>query len=161
VTSASCCTTLFDVDLGVRELRLHERTLPMPNDVAPRTTDLHFLTIVEAARPIERPQLSPVALTRSFLDRIAAIDPQVNAYLLVTAEQALDQARIAEAAIMAGNYRGPMHGIPFGLKDIYCTAGIQTTNHSRTRRLYSGLRRHHRRKAASGRCDPARQACHA
>ena len=69
----------------------------MPNDAAPRTTDLHFLTIAEAASLIERRQLSPVALTRAFLDRIAAIDPQLNAYLLVTADQALDQARIAEA----------------------------------------------------------------
>jgi aspartyl-tRNA(Asn)/glutamyl-tRNA(Gln) amidotransferase subunit A len=108
----------------------------MPNDAAPRTTDLHFLTIAEAARLIERRQLSPVALTRAFLDRIAAIDPLLNAYLLVTAEQALDQARIAEAEIMAGNYRGPMHGIPFALKDIYCTAGIRTTSHSRTRADY-------------------------
>ena len=64
----------------------------MPNDAAPRTTDLHFLTIAEAASLIERRQLSPVALTRAFLDRIAAIDPQLNAYLLVTADQALDQA---------------------------------------------------------------------
>jgi aspartyl-tRNA(Asn)/glutamyl-tRNA(Gln) amidotransferase subunit A len=116
--------------------RLHERTLPIPNDTAPRTTDLHFLTIAEAARLIERRQLSPVALTRAFLDRIAAIDPQLNAYLLVTAEHVLDQARIAEAAIMAGNYRGPMHGIPFALRDIYCTAGIRTTGHSRTRADY-------------------------
>jgi aspartyl-tRNA(Asn)/glutamyl-tRNA(Gln) amidotransferase subunit A len=108
----------------------------MPNDAAPRTTDLHFLTIAEAAGLIERRQLSPVALTRAFLDRIAAIDPQLNAYLLVTADQALDQARNAEAEIMAGKYRGPMHGIPFALKDIYCTAGIRTTSHSHTRADY-------------------------
>ena len=56
--------------------------------------------------------------------------------MLVTADQALDQARVAEAEIMAGNYRGPMHGIPFALKDIYCTAGIRTTSHSRTRADY-------------------------
>jgi aspartyl-tRNA(Asn)/glutamyl-tRNA(Gln) amidotransferase subunit A len=108
----------------------------MPDDAAPRTTDLHFLGIAEAARLIERRQLSPVALTHAFLDRIAAIDPQLDAYLLVTAEQALDQARAAEAEIMAGKYRGPMHGIPFALKDIYCTAGIRTTSHSRTRADY-------------------------
>ena len=108
----------------------------MPNDAANLGTDLHFLTIAEAASLIERRQLSPVALTRAFLDRIAAIDPQLNAYLLVTADQALDQARVAEAEIMAGNYRGPMHGIPFALKDIYCTAGIRTTSHSRTRADY-------------------------
>ena len=88
-------------------------------------------------------------MTRAFLDRIAAIDPQLNAYLLVTADEALDQARIAEAEIMAGNYRGPMHGIPFALKDIYCTAGVRTTSHSRTRADYvPDIRRHHRRKAA-------------
>src|SRR5215469_7650908 len=107
----------------------------MPDDAAGHT-NLHFLTIAEAARLIEHRQLSPVELTQALLDRIAAIDPQLNAYLLVTADQALDQARIAEAEIMAGNYRGPMHGIPFALKDIYCTAGIRTTSHSRTRANY-------------------------
>ena len=108
----------------------------MPDDATTRSTDLHFLSIAEAARMIERRQLSPVELTHAFLDRIAAIDPQLNAYLLVTAERALDQARVAESEIMAGNYRGPMHGIPFALKDIYCTAGIRTTSHSRTRADY-------------------------
>ena len=94
--------------------------------------DLHYLTIAEAARLIERHQLSPVELTRAFLDRIAALNPQLNAYLLVTADHALVQAKAAEAEIMAGRYRGPMHGIPVALKDIYCTAGIRTTCHSRT-----------------------------
>ena len=108
----------------------------MPNDAASSVTDLHFLTIAEAARLIEGRQLSPVALTRAFLDRIAAIDPQLNAYLLVTADHALEQARTAEAEIMAGRYRGSMHGIPFALKDIYCTDGIRTTSHSRTRANY-------------------------
>jgi aspartyl-tRNA(Asn)/glutamyl-tRNA(Gln) amidotransferase subunit A len=108
----------------------------MPDDVAPSSTELHFLTIAEAATLIERRALSPVELTHAFLDRIAAIDPQVNAYLLVTADVALDQARAAEAEIMAGNYRGAMHGIPFALKDIYCTAGVRTTSHSRTRASY-------------------------
>ena len=77
----------------------------MPDDAVPGKTDLHFLTIAEAASLIEQRKLSPVALTRAFLDRIAAVDPQLNAYLLVTAEQALDQARVAEAEIMSGNYR--------------------------------------------------------
>ncbi|HEY1935010.1 MAG TPA: amidase [Acetobacteraceae bacterium] len=108
----------------------------MPDDAAPRSTALHFLTIAEAARLIEQRALSPVELTRSLLDRIEAIDPQLNAYLLVTADQAMDQARAAEAEIMMGNYRGPMHGIPFAVKDIYCTSGIRTTSHSRTRADY-------------------------
>ena len=99
-------------------------------------SDLHYLTITEAARLIETRRLSPVELTRAFLDRISVIDPMLNAYLLVTADQAMDQARAAEREIAAGRYRGPMHGIPFALKDIYCTAGIRTTCHSRTRADY-------------------------
>jgi aspartyl-tRNA(Asn)/glutamyl-tRNA(Gln) amidotransferase subunit A len=100
------------------------------------TQDPHFLTVAEASRLIERRALSPVELTRAFLDRIAAIDPQLNAYLLVTADLAMEQARTAEAEIMAGRRRGPMHGIPYALKDIYCTKGIRTTSHSRTREDY-------------------------
>ncbi len=108
----------------------------MPDTAAPAATELHFLTIADAARLIERRQISPVELTRAFLDRIAAIDPQLNAFLMVTGDRALQQAKRAEQDIMSGNWRGPMHGIPFGLKDIYCTAGIRTTGHSRTRADY-------------------------
>jgi aspartyl-tRNA(Asn)/glutamyl-tRNA(Gln) amidotransferase subunit A len=93
--------------------------------------ELAFLTIAEAARLIERKELSPVELTTALLRRAEALDLQLNAYLLLTAERALDQARRAEQEITAGNYRGPMHGIPFALKDIYATAGIRTTGHSR------------------------------
>ena len=96
------------------------------------TTALHFLTIAEASRLIAARKLSPVELTRAFLARIEALGPQLNAYLLVTADLALAQARRAEAEIMAGNHRGPLHGIPYALKDIYCTAGIRTTGHSRS-----------------------------
>ena len=108
----------------------------MPDDAPNATAELHFMSITQAAKLLERRQLSPVELTRAFLDRIEAIDPQLNAYLLVTSELALKQARTAEAEIMAGCYRGPLHGIPVALKDIYCTAGIRTTGHSRTRETY-------------------------
>jgi aspartyl-tRNA(Asn)/glutamyl-tRNA(Gln) amidotransferase subunit A len=101
-------------------------------DAAVSTTDLHYLSISDAARLIEQRRLSPVELTQAYLDRIQTFDPQLNAYLLVVADRALAQARAAEADIAAGRYRGPMHGIPFALKDIYCTAGIRTTCHSRT-----------------------------
>jgi aspartyl-tRNA(Asn)/glutamyl-tRNA(Gln) amidotransferase subunit A len=93
--------------------------------------ELAFLTIAEAARLIEQKRLSPVELTTALLRRTEALDPQLNAYLLLTADRALDQARRAEREIMAGSYRGPMHGVPFALKDIYSTAGIRTTGHSR------------------------------
>src|SRR5260370_41543949 len=93
--------------------------------------DLAFLTIAEAAGLIERKQLSPVELTTALIRRTEALDPQLNAYLLPTTERALGQARQAEQEIAAGKYRGPMHGIPFALKDIYSTAGIRTTGPSR------------------------------
>ncbi len=99
-------------------------------------TDPHFLSITEAARLIERRQLSPVDLTRAFLDRIAAHDRHLHAYITVTADLALAQAKAAEQEIASGHYRGPMHGIPFALKDIYCTSGILTSCHSRTRADY-------------------------
>jgi aspartyl-tRNA(Asn)/glutamyl-tRNA(Gln) amidotransferase subunit A len=102
----------------------------MANDTT--FAELGFLTIAEASRLIEQKQLSPVELTSALIRRTEMLDPQINAYLLPTAERALEQARGAEREIMAGAYRGPMHGIPFGLKDIYSTAGIRTTGHSKT-----------------------------
>ncbi len=92
--------------------------------------DLHFLTIAQASTLIRDRKLSPVELTRAFLDRMAALDGGLNAYLLPLPEQALADARRAEAEIAAGNWKGPLHGIPIGLKDIYNTAGIRTTGHS-------------------------------
>ena len=103
----------------------------MPKQVSATATDLHWLTIAQAARLIERRRLSPVELTDALITRIETLDPQLNAFLLPTPDRARAQARAAEREIMAGNYRGPLHGIPFGLKDIYCTAGICTTSHSR------------------------------
>ncbi len=93
---------------------------------------IEFPTIAEAAGLIVARALSPVELTRALIARIEALDPQLHAYLLPTPDLALAQARAAEAEIMAGGYRGPMHGIPFGLKDIFSTAGIRTTGHSRS-----------------------------
>src|SRR6201997_3267874 len=97
----------------------------MPN------TELHWLTIADAARLTESRRLSPLELTDALLARIDALDPQLNAFLLPTPEKARGQAKAAEREIMAGRYRGPLHGIPFGLKDIYATAGIRTTSHSK------------------------------
>jgi aspartyl-tRNA(Asn)/glutamyl-tRNA(Gln) amidotransferase subunit A len=104
----------------------------VPDDMTPPSTELAFMTIAEAARRIEKKDLSPVESTTALIRRAEALDPQLNAYLLPTPDRALDQARAAEREIMAGRHRGPMHGIPFGLKDIYATSGIRTTGHSRT-----------------------------
>jgi aspartyl-tRNA(Asn)/glutamyl-tRNA(Gln) amidotransferase subunit A len=89
-----------------------------------------FLTIAEAGRLIAARALSPVELVREMLARIEAIDPRLNAFLLVTERHALAAARAAERAVMAGR-PGPLLGIPVGYKDIYETAGIRTTAHSR------------------------------
>ncbi len=95
------------------------------------TQDLCFLTIAQAAEKIAARELSPVDLTRAYLDRISAIDPQLNAFITVTADRAMKQAQEAQAEIAKGQYRGPLHGVPFALKDMFDTAGILTTAHSR------------------------------
>ena len=88
-------------------------------------------TIAEAARQIESRKLSPVELTQHLLERVSLLDPAIRAYITVTADTALAQARAAETEIARGHYRGPLHGIPFGAKDNYETAGILTTGHSK------------------------------
>jgi aspartyl-tRNA(Asn)/glutamyl-tRNA(Gln) amidotransferase subunit A len=96
--------------------------------------DLHYLTIAEASERIAVKQLSPVELTRAFLERIEALNDKLHAFLTVTADLAMQQARAAEQEILSNGPRSPMHGIPFALKDIYDTAGIATTGHSRLTR---------------------------
>ena len=90
-----------------------------------------FLTIAEAARLIQQRELSPVELVDSRLARIEQFDGKLNSFIRVLADQARADARAAETEIKAGKYRGPLHGIPIGLKDIYETAGIATTGHSK------------------------------
>jgi aspartyl-tRNA(Asn)/glutamyl-tRNA(Gln) amidotransferase subunit A len=88
-------------------------------------------TIAEAAKLLAARSLSPVELTRHCLDRIAAIDPKINSFIVVTADRAMADARAAEARLMAGTAKGPLDGIPIAHKDIYGTAGIATTAHSK------------------------------
>ena len=95
------------------------------------TTDLSTITIAEAARLIEAKALSPVELTEAKLALIEGLDGQLDSFVTLTADLALEKARAAEAEITAGTYRGPLHGVPFGLKDVYNTAGIPTMAQSR------------------------------
>ena len=83
-------------------------------------------TIAEAARLIAAKRLSPVELTRACLDRVHRLDNRLHAFIHLTEERALAEARAAEQAIMAGGPSGPLHGIPIGLKDIVDTKGIPT-----------------------------------
>lgn len=100
------------------------------------TNELTGLTIAEAAESIEKKSLSPVELTEVYLGRIEALQPTVNAYITVTADRARADAKAAEDEIVAGTYRGPLHGIPIALKDLYETAGIRTTAGSKVHAEY-------------------------
>ncbi len=93
--------------------------------------DLHFLDIAEAAQLISARKLSPVEYTDALLARTATFEPQLDSFITVTAQLAREQARQAETEIMAGGYRGALHGIPFALKDIYASKGVLTSGGSR------------------------------
>jgi aspartyl-tRNA(Asn)/glutamyl-tRNA(Gln) amidotransferase subunit A len=90
-------------------------------------TDLHYLTLHELAGRIRAKEVSPVEATVATLERIERLNPKLNAYITVTAEQALAEARAAEREIAAGRYRGPLHGVPIGVKDLCETKGVRTT----------------------------------
>ena len=99
--------------------------------MASANTELYFLTIHQAGELIRKRELSPVELTRACLERIEHTDDRLHSFILLMEDEALRQARVAESEVLSGSYRGPMHGIPFALKDLYDTAGIKTTSGSR------------------------------
>lgn len=90
-------------------------------------SDLTRLTIAEAAPLLRERKLSPVELTEACLARIESVEPKINAFITVTADQARASAKTAADEIARGEYRGPLHGIPVALKDLFSTAGIRTT----------------------------------
>lgn len=89
--------------------------------------DLALQSLITVAQRLRTRDLSPVELTQHVLDRIQRLDARLHSYVTVLSEQAMAQARAAEAAIMHGHYRGPLHGIPVAVKDLCFTAGIATT----------------------------------
>lgn len=94
-------------------------------------TDLAYLTISEASALLRDRKLSPVEYTEALLKRADAHDGLLNVYIRRMDDVALDAARRAEAEIARGEWKGPMHGIPFGLKDIVDVEGVPTTAHSK------------------------------
>jgi len=84
-------------------------------------------TLAQASQQIRHGKISPVELTRTCLSRIEKLNPKTNAFITVMAEQALAQARVLEAERQAGKWRGPLHGIPIAVKDLFDTAGTRTT----------------------------------
>jgi aspartyl-tRNA(Asn)/glutamyl-tRNA(Gln) amidotransferase subunit A len=94
-------------------------------------SELAFLGLADAAQLIRARKLSPVEYTRALLERIERLDSRYHAFIRVTPELAIAAARRAEQEIAAGSLRGPLHGVPFGLKDIIDVAGQPTTGHSK------------------------------
>ena len=93
--------------------------------------EIYFWAVSELAPLLKARKISPVEVVRAYLHRIEAVNPKVNAYLTVTGELALRQAKVAEQEIVRGRYRGTLHGVPYAVKDLIATKGILTTNGSR------------------------------
>jgi aspartyl-tRNA(Asn)/glutamyl-tRNA(Gln) amidotransferase subunit A len=94
-------------------------------------TELHWMTASAAARAIAAKELSPVELMTALLARIERLDPRLNAFIHLDAAAAMEAARSAEVEASAGRLRGPLHGVPVGIKDIMDVAGLPTTCHSK------------------------------
>src|SRR5437588_1607305 len=89
--------------------------------------EIFYLPVTELAKRIESKKISPVELTRIYLDRSQEFGPRLNAYATLTPEIALEQAKAAEKDIQRGHYRGPLHGIPYAAKDLLSVKGVPTT----------------------------------
>jgi aspartyl-tRNA(Asn)/glutamyl-tRNA(Gln) amidotransferase subunit A len=96
-----------------------------------RRQDLCDRPLLEVAAGIRRRDLSPAEVTASALERIAALDGDLNAFITVLADEAMAAARVADREIAGGHYRGPLHGIPLSIKDLFATNGVRTTAGSR------------------------------
>lgn len=90
------------------------------------SNELHYLELVDVGQRIQRKELSPVEVTQAQLDRIGQVDGALQSYVIVMAEQALADARQAEAEIAKGEIRGPLHGVPVAVKDLCWTKGVAT-----------------------------------
>jgi Asp-tRNA(Asn)/Glu-tRNA(Gln) amidotransferase A subunit family amidase len=106
-----------------RFLRTKAESAPVPS----KDNDIAFATVTSLSRWIEKRQLTSERLTKIYLERLERFNPQLRCAITITREHALQQARQADAEIAQGKYRGPLHGIPFGVKDLLDTAAIPTT----------------------------------
>jgi aspartyl-tRNA(Asn)/glutamyl-tRNA(Gln) amidotransferase subunit A len=94
-------------------------------------SELCWTSMTELARMIATRKVSPVEIVQAHLDRIAALDGKIKSYITVLGDSALAAAKAAEAAVQSGATLGPLHGVPVGLKDLYCTKGVKTTGGSK------------------------------
>ena len=123
--------TRWDPELpGQKILPARDRFIRSQNDPGPLPSsdaDIAFARVTQLSRWIEQRRLTSDRLTRIYLKRLQQFDPRLRCVITLTSEQALAQAKKADEEIAAGKYRGPLHGIPFGVKDLLDTAGIPTT----------------------------------
>jgi len=123
-TLAGVATSLTMVPAMAETVQKSQAAKPVSSDLS---DDLTRMSIREVSDLVRRKKVSPVELTSACLTRIDRINPALNAFITVMAESARAQAREAEDAIQRGKWRGPLHGIPIALKDLFDTAGVRTT----------------------------------
>src|SRR6266481_540097 len=99
----------------------------MPSSTGLSARPLPLLDLAEVSQAVQKKEISPVELTQACLTRIERLNPILNAFITVTAESALQEAKTAEAEIARGEWKGPLHGIPLAVKDLVETAGVRTT----------------------------------
>jgi Asp-tRNA(Asn)/Glu-tRNA(Gln) amidotransferase A subunit family amidase len=116
---------LHGVKAGVRDRFVRSTTAPTP--LPARDEDIAFAPVTQLSRWLEKREITSERLTHIYLDRLEKFNPTLRCAITITRELALRQARQADAEISKGKYRGPLHGVPFGVKDLLDTAGIPTT----------------------------------
>ena len=99
-----------------------------PNEGTPMTAELHYLSLLDISERILRRDLSSVEIVSALLGRIAVFEPRLNGFLRVLGDSALADAKRADAELRRGQWRGPMHGVPIGIKDLIDVAGVPTTS---------------------------------
>jgi Asp-tRNA(Asn)/Glu-tRNA(Gln) amidotransferase A subunit family amidase len=115
---------------GVKIVVTRDRFLRSAADPGPLPTneeDIAFAPVTKLSRWVEQKKLTSTRLTQIYLKRMQQYDPKLRCVITLTADHAMAQAKLADAEIAAGKYRGPLHGIPYGVKDLLDTAGIRTT----------------------------------
>jgi len=93
--------------------------------------NLCYLSAGEVSRLIRKREVSPVEVVKAHLARVEALEPALNSFITLLPEQAMEEARVAEHEIESGQYRGPLHGIPIGLKDLFYVKGVRNTSGSK------------------------------
>jgi Asp-tRNA(Asn)/Glu-tRNA(Gln) amidotransferase A subunit family amidase len=115
---------------GLDSMPRRDRFVRSKTDGAPlpaNDADIAYAPLAQLSRWIESRKLTSERLTRIYLDRVDRFDPKLRCIITLTRDQGLEQAKRADAEMAAGKYRGPLHGVPFGVKDLLDTAGIATT----------------------------------